>query len=456
MQKDITQGKPGREWTQILLFSIPILLGNLLQQLYNTVDGIVVGNFVSEASLAAIGSCAELAMVFLAIAVGMSNGSAILIAQLFGAKQLDKLRRAESTILILLLVIGVVMTLFGFFCARWLLRYILNITVEEVLDLAVIYFRIYALGLLFQYMYNCVAAILRAIGDSRATLYFLLVTVVMNLFLDLLFVIVFHWGIAGAAAATVIAQVVCVTVSIIYMFKKYELLRLDRKSFVFDGAMCRTGLKMGVPTTIQQGIISFGNVFMQRLVNTFGQPTMSAFFVGGRIMSIIFMPCLSFNIGMATFTGQNVGAGKYDRVKRGLRGIIVCGVVICLVLGTIAYLFAPKIAALFGVQGESLRQSAEYMRVIAFLVWLMACYMPITATLQGSGDIMMSTVCTVGCFAVRLASAHIMAALGVGCMSIWVSQPISWLAALIIGGIRYGSGKWKTKALVKRGEEESG
>ncbi len=449
MQRDITQG---REWTQILLFSIPLMLGNLLQQLYNTVDGIVVGNFVSEASLAAIGSCAELAMVFLAIAMGMSNGSAILIAQLFGAKQMEKLRRAESTILILLLGIGVAMTLFGFFCARWLLRHFLNIAIDEVLDLAVTYFRIYALGLIFQYMYNCVAAILRSIGDSRATLYFLTVTVVMNLILDLVFVIVFHWGIAGAAAATVIAQFICVTVSIVYMFKKYELLRLDRKSFVFDREFCRTGLKMGVPTTIQQGIISFGNVFMQRLVNTFGAATMSAFFVGGRIMSFIFLPCQAFHMGMATFAGQNVGAGKYDRVKRGLRGIMLCGIALCLLIGLAAYLLAPTLAALFGVEGEALRQSVQYMRVTAFLVWLMACYLPITGTLQGTGDIVMSTTCTLCCFVMRLASAHILAALGVGCVCIWISQPISWMTALIIGGVRFLSGKWRTKSLVKKEE----
>ena len=449
MQRDITQG---REWTQILFFSIPLLLGNLLQQLYNTVDGIVVGNFVSEASLAAVGSCAELAMVFLAVAMGMSNGSAILIAQLFGAKQLDRLRRAESTILILLLIIGAAMTLFGFFCARWLLRNFLNIGIDEVLDLAVTYFRIYALGLIFQYMYNCVAAILRAIGDSRATLYFLGVTVVMNLILDLLFVIVFRWGIAGAAIATVIAQLICVTVSVVYMFKKYELLRLDRKSFVFDREVCRSSLKMGVPTTIQQGIISFGNVFMQRLVNTFGAATMSAFYVGGRIMSFIFLPCQAFHLGMATFVGQNVGAGKYDRVKRGLRGIMICGTVLCLIIGLAAFVFAPRLASLFGVQGEALAQSIQYMRVTAFLVWLMACYMPITGSLQGSGDIMMSTTCTLICFATRLGSAHILAAMGVGCLSIWISQPISWLMAFIVGGIRFLTGKWKTKSLVKKEE----
>ena len=450
MQRDITQG---REWTQILLFSIPILVGNLLQQLYNTVDGIVVGNFVSEASLAAIGSCAELAMVFLAIAMGMSSGSSVLIAQLFGAKQMGKLRRAVSTTMILLLGLGVVATLFGFFGARWLLRNLLKIHIDEVLDLAVTYWKIYALGLLFQYMYNCVAFILRAIGDSRATLYFLVVTVVLNTILDLLFVIVFHWGIAGAAAATVLSQVVCVAVSLVYMFRKYEQLRLNRETLVFDTEVCRTSLKMGIPTTIQQCIISFGNVFMQRLVNTFGQPTMSAFFVGGRIMNYLFMPCGAFNMGMSVFTGQNVGAGKYDRIKRGLFGIIGCGVAICLVIGLVIYLFAPQLAALFGVQGEALRESIEYMHFFAFLVWLMAVYMPITGVLQGSGDIYLSTTCTIACFGARLGSAYLMAALGVGYSCIWKCLPASWVVPLVIGAARFFSGKWKTKSLVKRGEE---
>lgn len=451
MQRDITKGV---EWKQILLFSLPILLGNLLQQLYNTVDGIVVGNYVSETALAAVGSGAEVAVIFIAFAIGMSSGSSIMISQFFGARQYDKLRRAVSTTLIILVSMGAVALLISVIGARWLLAGVLNVHDQSVLEPALVYFRIYALGLVFQFTYNCIAAMLRAVGDSRATLYFLIVSVVLNLVLDLVFVIVFRWGVAGAAAATVIAQGVCVLVSIIYMQKKYEVLRLDFRHLCFDKELAHISLSLGIPTTLQQCVLSFGHIFTQRLVNHFGQATMSGYFVGNRLMSYVFLPCSAFNVGMATFTGQNVGAGEFDRVRRGLRGIIVIGVGLSLIMAAIVFSFATPIVKLFGVESEALHIGVTFLRGVAFFVPMMAIYMPITGVLQGSGDVLWSTACTFTCFAVRIIAAYLMVyAFGMQQEALHLCMPVSWILTVLVGGARYFSGKWKTKAIAKRSQE---
>lgn len=453
MQRDITTGV---EWKQIFLFSLPIMLGSLLQTLYNTVDGIVVGNYVSETALAAVGSSSEMSLVFIAFAIGMSSGAAILISQLFGAKQLEKLHSTVSTMLILIGGLGLIFTVICEIFSTWLLRDLLKVTDPEVLDLAITYFRIYAIGILLRFVYNCVSAILRAIGDSRATLYFLCVTVVANLFLDLLFVIVFHWGVAGAAAATVLTELICVTVSIIYMQKKYEVLRVTRETFHFNKDICRTCLKLGIPTTLQQCVLSFGHIFTQRLVNSFGPSVMSGNFIAGRVMNYLWLPCSSFNAGMSTFTAQNIGAGKLDRVRRGLRGTLVLSVGLSVIISLACYIFAPQVTRLFGAEAEALEVSVNYIRCVALFSCIMAAYMPATGVLQGSGDVLWSTACTFSSFFVRIGSAYLLAfALHYGVPSIYVCLPISWVVAIVVGYARYFSGKWKTKAVVKPRPQEA-
>lgn len=456
MRNDMTAGS---EWKHILLFSLPILLGNLLQQLYNTVDGIVVGNYVSESALAAVGSCTELATVFLAIALGMSSGASILVAQLFGARRYGELKRAASTALLLLLSLGVIASVLGALGANWLLRVVMNLEKPDILAMATEYFAIYAVGLVFQFAYNIIASILRAIGDSRATLYFLCVTAVLNLLLDLLFVIVFRWGVRGAAAATVLSQLVCTAVSGLYMYKKYEIFRFTRRELVFDAGMGRTCVAMGIPTTLQQCVLSFGHVFVQRLVNSFEEATMSAFTVGNRIEMYVLMPCMSFNIGMATFAGQNIGAGRPDRVRRGLYHTVVMSLIACTALAALAFFLDTPIAALFGVQGEALRQSAEFIRFITVFVPMMAIYMPIGGMLQGCGDVFYATLCTFSGLMVRVAAAYMMAYwFAVGYASVWICVPIGWVFSFGLAVIRFANGKWKTKNLVKKalkGEPEA-
>ncbi len=442
----------GTEWKHILLFSLPIMAGNLLQQLYNTVDGIVVGNFVSQNALAATGTAGTLAFIFLAFAIGFGNGSGIMIAQLFGAQQYKELKSAVSTSLILLVGMGAFFTLFGCLLARPLLHGLMNVPEGEVLDLAVIYFAIYSIGFVLQFIYNAVASILRAVGDSKATLYFLVVSSVVNLVLDLLFVIAFHWGVAGAAIATVLSQLGSAAVSVVYMVKKYPIFRFGKGEFTFHMDKCRLCLKLGIPTTIQQSIVSFGNVFIQRLVNSFGEAVMAAFTVGTRIENYLFVPAIGFNVGASTFTAQNIGAGNLERVRRGCRSTVALTFSVAVVLELLSYLFAVPLSTLFGVDGAALTYSVAYVRFLAFFFWTFSLYMVFTGVLQGSGDVITTMICSMVALGVRVFLSYVLVnGFGVGCSAIWKAMPIGWGSALIIASIRFFTGGWKEKGIVKHG-----
>ncbi len=356
-RRDMTVGSV---WKELLLFSLPIMAGQFLQQLYNTVDSIVVSHYggatqeISDAMFAAVGSCTSLIFLFLAISLGLANGGGVLVAQLYGARRETELRRAASTLLITQGALGTALAVFGCVGAEMLVVGLMRVTDEASRDYAIEYFAIYAVGLIFQYIYNAVAGILRAVGDSKASMYFLIVSAVLNTILDLWFVISFGWGVVGVAVATVIAQAVCAAFSIFYMFRRYPIFRFKRHEFVFDRGKFRLCLKLGIPAIIQQAVVSLGNVFIQRLVNSFGQVTMSAFNAGNRMESYALIPIFGMNNAEASFTGQNVGAEKYDRVKRGWAYGTAMSCAMSVVIAVLLYFLAPDFARLFSLSGEAL------------------------------------------------------------------------------------------------------
>lgn len=439
----------GPEWKRIVRFTVPIMLGQFLQQLYNTVDGIVVGNFVSQDALAAVGGCASLTMAYLAVCMGMGNGCAVLISQLFGAKRYGDLRRAASTVLIMMSALGVLFSLAGLFLSRRLLSGAMNIQDPAVLEMAVVYFSVYSIGIFFQYSYNAVAFVLRAVGDSRATLYFLCITAFLNLGLDLLFVIVFGWGVAGAAVATVVSQLVCAIFSFVYMAKKYPIFNYKRGELVYDKALGLTSLKLGLPATLQQCVVSFGNVFLQRLVNGFGTDLMAAYTVGIRVQGYIFVPIFALNGGVATFAGQNIGAGKLDRAKRGLGYTLVISVAVTVTVSLLVYFFARPVSLLFGVEERALGIAIEMLRFISLVFPLFALYMPTGGFLQGSGDVLYVSVCSLATLTARVSLSYAMVyAFGVGYRAVWYSHPVGWAIGIILIFSRYFGGGWKNKAVV--------
>ena len=446
MEKKLTEGT---EWKLILLFSLPIMAGQLLQQLYNTVDGIVVGNYVSSNALAAVGSCTTLSLIFVALAIGMSIGCGIVVAQLYGAKEYADMRRAGSTILILFIAMGIFFTLLGVSTTELVMKYLLGITDADIFNQAVVYFRIYSIGLIFQFIYNAIASLLRSIGDSRASLYFLLVSTLANIGLDLLFVAVFRWGVMGAALATIIAQFACALVSAIYMLKKYEYFRYRKEEFVFEKDKLKLCLKMGIPTTIQQIIISCGMVFLQRLINSFGAVTMSAYAVGTRVEQYMSIPSMGFYSGMASFAGQNTGANRPDRVKRGVWSAVIMNMIFVLIIGGLLYIFAGSAASLFGVEGLAHTQAIEYIRFIVCVYPLLAFYLPLNGTFQGAGVPIQSMIVVVLALCGRVIGAYTMVwGFGLGYASCWQSCAIGWGCGLIYSLSYFLSGKWKNRRVV--------
>ena len=320
MTKDLTRGTP---WKLILQFALPIMAGNLLQQLYNTADTIIVGNFNGQQALSAVGACAAMTVLFTALAIGFSVGAGVLISQYFGAAREQELRQYAATSIVLMLAMGLLMSLIGVVSARFLLERALG-TPEALLPLTLLYFRIYAAGLVFQFGYNIAAALLRALGDSKATLYFLLVSSILNVALDLAFVAGLGMGVAGAAIATVISQIASCVIGFAYMHRKYTLLRFSLRELRLDVKTAGRILHVGAPMAIQQSIVSCGFLFLQRLVNLYGESMIASYTVASRMENILLIPILGVQNTMATFAGQNMGAQRPDRVAKGLgQGVLV-------------------------------------------------------------------------------------------------------------------------------------
>ena len=443
MEKIMTEGK---EWKLILLFTLPLMAGNLLQQLYNTVDGIIVGNFVGEAALSAVGTCSPLTLLFIAIAMGMSTGASIVVSQFYGAGAMEEMRRGVATAMLMLMGMGVVFTILAFAGAGWLLDGVLGVQ-DYLLADAVTYFRIYALGLFFQFVYNIAAAVLRSLGNSRATLYVLLLSSVCNVILDLVAVLVFHWGVMGVAVATVISQVISAVVSLAYLFRSHSVVRFRKGEFQFHGETAGLILKMGIPSTIQQCVVSFNHMAIQRVVNAFD--ITAGYTAAMRIENFIYIPSQSFFLGMATFTGQNLGAKRLDRVRRGLHGTLIMGTITVVIISSLVMLLAPQLIGLFGVVGDSKAVGVTYLHYVA-LGFIMFCwYFCFNGVLQGSGDVIFTLFNTVSSLVIRTVVTYILAFLTpVGYVAIWWSLLVSWVYNVALAYLRYRFGPWKRKGVV--------
>ena len=447
MKMDMTVGK---EWKKILLFTLPIIAGNLLQQMYNFIDSILVGRFVSSTALAAVGTSMPLTFLFFAMAMGISVGVGVVVAQYFGAKKYDKLSPAIDTSLILLGACGLTLTIVGWFAAPFMLENLLSVR-GPALPLAIQYFRIFSLGFFFQFTYNGIAAVLRGVGDSKATLYFLLISTILSTILTVLFVAVLQWGVVGAASSTVIAQAVCSIVSYIYLRKRFPY---DKSAVHFDREIAATMIKLGLPVAIQLVLVSFGNVLMQRLVNGFEADLpgfMAAFTAATRLDMFIFVPIMGFQSGLASFSGQNIGANKLDRVKRGFHVTLVMSVAFTVVLSVLFFLFAAQFLSFFGLESSELQPGVEMVRFLSMFFWLFSSYMSLGGLLQGAGDTIMQSAATLMALVVRVMTAYVFVHFGwLGYSAAWTTNPIGWAAAAIIVYIRYFTGGWKKRSIAAR------
>ncbi|MCH5325538.1 MAG: MATE family efflux transporter [Eubacterium sp.] len=436
----MTDGAP---WKHILLFSLPVLAGSLLQQLYNTVDTIIVGTYLGEDALSAVGTTGSFAFLFLALATGFSAGNGVVVAQHYGAKDEKKVRANASVGILFLMILGVISAVAAFLTARPAYTYILNVD-TSILELTVEYFKWYAIGLIFQFGYNIFSAILRAVGDSAATLYFLLISSVLNIGLDFLFVAVFEWGVAGAAIATDISQAASFAAAYFYMSKKYPIFRFKLNEYKWDSKLVGATVKVGFPISLQLIIVSFGLTFIQRAVNDFGKVMTASFTVGQRIEMYLNLPCSAFQTTLATYTGQNIGAGKTDRVKIGVRHTLIISLILTIMISAVIWIFAPNIITLFNLSEQAAEYCLAHLRAIALINIVLSMYIPIFGVFQGSNHSGLPMLVATGALGMRVLVTYLFRySEFLGHTIIWWNGIFGFGMGFIITWSCYLSGVWK-------------
>ena len=443
--KDLTTGN---ETKLIVLFAVPMLIGNVFQQFYNMVDSWVVGNFVGTEALAAVGASFPVVFLMVALVMGVSMGSNVLIAQYYGAKKFDRVRAAIETTYIVIFWASLFLTALGLLAVVPILR-LLRVP-DEIMGSAAAYLRIIFTGLFFTYGYNGVGAILRGLGDSRTPLYMLVISTVLNIVLDLLFVLAFGWGVAGVAWATVLAQAVSFIGSLVYLNRTHELLRTNFSKLRFDKDIFTASLRIGLPSGLQQTLVSLGLMFMSAIVNGFGTGAMAGFSAASRIDSFVSMPAMNVAMALSTFVGQNMGAKKPERVRRGFRAALLIGVGITAVLVALLLIAGKRIVGIFSDDQEVIRIGAQYLSVVAPFHFAFTVMFITNGVIRGAGEAMVPLFSTlVAMWLVRVPAAALFS-LWWGLVGVWWSMPTGWLIGMGISLIYYNSGRWVRKSAIDR------
>ena len=434
----------GSIWKKLLMYSIPLILGNLFQQLYNTVDSIIVGNYIGSEALAAVGSSGSIINLLIGFCVGASAGAGVVIAQFFGAQDKEGVRKAVHTTLAIAIAAGVVMTVVGILLVPFLLRAMG--TPEEVFGQAVTYLQVYFGGLFFSVIYNMSAGILNAVGNSRRSLIYLMIAAVSNIFLDLLLVVVLKMGIVGAALATDISQLLSCIFILLFLTRSQEIYRVRLREIRFYERMPSKIIKIGLPTGIQHVVISFSNVLVQSSVNSFGAAAMAGFAAYIKIDGFNILPVMSFSTAATTFTGQNIGAGKYDRVKRGMYVSLAMGIIYTIATGILLLIFAPQVIGVFTDNQEVVTYGVYIMKFFCPFYWSLAILHVLSGTIRGTGHtlepmlVILFSLCVfrVIWITAALSIAHQFS-------YVMVVYPLSWMVGMILILLYAWKGRWMPK-----------
>ena len=444
--RDMTEGNPAR---LILKFSGPMLIGNIFQQLYNMVDSIVVGKFVSKDALAAVGATSSSMFLIFGLTFGLSAGISVVISQYFGAGDYDRVKKSISTATYIIFVAAVIMGLVGFFVSRPLLK--LLDTPVEVIDQSVIYMKICFLGILGTASYNGIAAILRALGDSITPLIVLIVASIINMILDLLFVIVFRWGVPGVAIATIISQFISGIGCIIYAYRKVKLIRIPPKEFKPDREIFRKSIRLGIPVALQSSFVSISMMALQFVINGFQATIMASYTVVNRIEQLVMQPSMSLGAAVSSFTGQNIGAGKIDRAKKGMRSSVLIIILFSLIMLPIMYFGGEYIMRLFTKREDIdvVRYGVEGIRITSLFYSFLGLIFVTRSFLSGAGDIRFTMIMGLIEVVVRMTVSIYLSRI-IGFTGIFWASAMTWFVTGIAGGIRVLTGKWKSKSIVTR------
>jgi putative MATE family efflux protein len=442
---DMTVGSPVKH---ILAFALPLFIGNLFQQFYNMVDSLIVGNFVGANALAAVGTCGSMNFLFFSLSSGLAIGIGVIVAQYFGAKDEQNVKITIANSFYVIAIASISVSVIGFIFCPQILRLIS--TPEELIKDAITYMRVTCVGIFSVALYNGVAAILRALGDSKTPLYFLIFSSVINVVLDLVFVIYFNWAVFGVALATIISQIFSAVASLIYAVKKVPYFKLSKDLLKPNKLIIVRSFKIGTPIALQNSMIAVSCMVLQGVVNSFGPVIMAAYTIISRIEQLVQQPFSSIGMALTTYSGQNMGAGELGRVKKGLhRGTFIV-LIFSLAMIPIAYLFGKNIVGFFVKESDVIDIAYRALRITSlFYFGLGMIYVP-RAVLNGCGDTgfaMINGVTEVLC---RILYSEILTRIPViGFWGVWITTGFTWGTTAIVCIIRYKRGKWKTKAIVK-------
>ncbi len=444
--KDLTKGKEG---VQILNFAVPMLIGNVFQQLYNVVDSIVVGKYIGSVPLAAVGASFPILFTMSAMIGGVTIGGSVLISQYFGAKENQKVKITSDTLQIFLLVSSVILSLLFFAISRPL--FVLLGIPPEVLPDAVRYFDVIILTTTVPtFAVFGMAAILRGVGNSKTPVYFVVLSLVLNMALDIIFVLVFGWGILGVAWATAIATVVSWVALWYHLNSKEDAIirfNLNYKKWQFNWENFRISLKIGLPSGIQQTLVGLGSLALLSIVSPFGVAVLAAYTAAGRVDMFVSMPAMNLAAALSSFVGQNLGAGRLDRVKQGLRSTLLYSTAICLTLTLVVVFFGGEIMRLFTDlnsehHADIVRIGKEYLVIVTSFYIVFSTMFVINGVTRGAGATFVPMlITTLSLWIIRVPLAWLLSRY-MGPSGIWWSIPIGWSAGLIGAYLYYRSGKW--------------
>lgn len=433
----------GTVWEVIVRFALPLLVGNLLQQFYNITDSIIVGQFLGKEALAAVSASFFIYYFIISFVIGVGSGTTVVISQLFGARQYPKVQLAFSSFFIFMLIGGVVLSIAGIIFAEPVFR--LTHTPEEVIPQAVAYFRIYIGGTFLFVTFNSIISILRGVGESVRPMLFILATTVLNIAFDLLFILVFDWGIEGAARATVISQGIGMCLALGYVDNTHPLLSIKKQDMLFDWQLFKESLKIGLPTSVQQCAIALGLIALLGIVNSFGTNTLTAYGAAGKIDTIITQSVLTLSGALAAFCGQNIGAGKLDRVKKGVRFTMYTNAALGLLTFTAVYLFGDEMMKVFTTDADVVSIGKEYLLIIGGFFIVHGALNVYNGALKGAGDTLFPMITSLVClWLIRIPLAYYLSA-RLGRCGIWWAIGISITIGLIVTFVYYKRGRWKRR-----------
>lgn len=444
-KQNLTEGAPART---LFFFALPMVIGNLFQQFYNMADSIIVGRFVGEEALAAVGASYSFTTVFIMVAIGGGLGASVLTSQYLGAGKFREMRTSVHTFLVTFAVLSGILAVLGLVCNPMILRALR--TPENVMDDALLYLQIYFLGLPFMFMYNILSADFNALGKSKIPLVLLIFSSVLNIGLDLFMVCVLHMGVAGVAIATVIAQGVSAVISFVILIKLLRTYATEDRAGIFDKNMFFTGTKIAIPSIIQQSIVSIGMLLTQSAVNRFGSSALAGFSAGTRLESIGIVPMIAVGNAMSPFTAQNLGAGKTERVKHGYRaayGIILAFGVLLIVVSQLFY--RPILSAFVDPVNSpvAFETGTAYFRFVGVFFSFLGFKAITDGILRGSGDVNVYMLANLINLGIRVSVARICSPI-FGIQVIWYAVPMGWLANYLISYGWYRTGNWKKKHLL--------